>query len=159
MHVIFMQVSKASSRPLGENSSNQFTLFPQQSFDNWTIATASCIYIAFCQMWKPCQDRLRSARCVVRKNAIVIKARLDGDRKRTVFETNHPILDCQIFHGKTYQNGRKYINWPHNLPNCHKIYQMALKCTNILHSKTYLLNILKLGFLVWKYTISQPWFP
>jgi hypothetical protein len=65
---------------------------------------------------------------------------------------------CQIFIGATYQNGK-------NIPNDHKIYQMAiqfnkwplkygrklsqmvLKYTSISHSKA-LQNIPKLGFLV-----------
>jgi hypothetical protein len=34
---------------------------------------------------------------------------------------------CQIFRGTIYQNGGKYTKWPQNIPNCHKIYQIALK--------------------------------
>jgi hypothetical protein len=59
---------------------------------------------------------------------------------------------CQIFLGKTYQNGKKYTNG-HKL---HKIYQMAIKYTNNIHCNT-LQNLPKLGFLVWKYSIWQSW--
>jgi hypothetical protein len=34
---------------------------------------------------------------------------------------------CQIFHGTIYQNGEKYTKLPQNIPNGHKIYQMAVK--------------------------------
>jgi hypothetical protein len=36
---------------------------------------------------------------------------------------------CQIFLCKTYQNGGKYIKRTQNIPNDHKIYQMAAKQT------------------------------
>jgi hypothetical protein len=60
------------------------------------------------------------------------------------FHSHKPIhkQGCQIFLGTTYQNGKKYqlINnvykWPQNIPNGSKIYQMAIKYTNICHSKT-----------------------
>jgi hypothetical protein len=42
-----------------------------------------------------------------------------------------------------------------NVPNGHKVYQMAIKYTNIFNSKT-LPNLTKMGFLVLKYTIRQP---
>jgi hypothetical protein len=54
-----------------------------------------------------------------------------------------------------------------NMPINHKIYQVATKCrkidqlavkyTDIFHCKS-LKNSTKLGFLVWKYSIWQPWF-
>jgi hypothetical protein len=49
----------------------------------------------------------------------------------------------------------KYTKWPHNIPNGRKIYQMAIKYTNIFYGKT-LQNLTKLGFLVWTYAIWQP---
>jgi hypothetical protein len=60
--------------------------------------------------------------------------------------------------GSVYQNESQII------PNCIKIYQIvlkymyqvALKYTNIFHSKAFQ-NIPKLVFLYWKYTIWQPW--
>jgi hypothetical protein len=39
---------------------------------------------------------------------------------------------CQIFLDTTYQNEKKYTNLPQNIPNVHKIHQMAIKYTNIL---------------------------
>jgi hypothetical protein len=43
----------------------------------------------------------------------------------------------------------KYTKWPQNTPNCHKIYQMALKYTNIFYSKA-LQNIRKSGLIqIW----------
>jgi hypothetical protein len=47
----------------------------------------------------------------------------------------------------------KYTKWPQNIPNGHKIYQIALQYQ--YHCKT-LQNLPKLGFLVWKYAIWQP---
>jgi hypothetical protein len=34
---------------------------------------------------------------------------------------------CQIFLSTTYQNGGEYIKLPQNIPNVHKVYQMAVK--------------------------------
>jgi hypothetical protein len=34
---------------------------------------------------------------------------------------------CNIFMGKTYQNGGKYAKLPLNIPNGRKIYQMAVQ--------------------------------
>jgi hypothetical protein len=70
--------------------------------------------------------------------------------------------DCQIFAGKTYQNGGKYTKMTSTFTkiviNYTKkgriIFQMALKYTNIFHS-TALQNIPTLGIWVWKYTIWQ----
>jgi hypothetical protein len=36
---------------------------------------------------------------------------------------------CQIFLGTTYQNGNKLPKSPQNIPNGHKIYEMAVKYT------------------------------
>jgi hypothetical protein len=36
---------------------------------------------------------------------------------------------CQIFLRTTYQMTAKYTKWPRNIPNSHKIYQMATKYT------------------------------
>jgi hypothetical protein len=58
--------------------------------------------------------------------------------------------------GKIYQITMKYTKWPQNIPNGRTIDQMALKYRNICHCKS-LHNLPKLGFLVWKYTIWQPW--
>jgi hypothetical protein len=59
-----------------------------------------------------------------------------------------------------YQNRKKCTKWTQYVPewsqNIHKIFQMAVKCIYIFHSDT--LKIFpKLGFLVWKQTIWQPW--
>jgi hypothetical protein len=60
---------------------------------------------------------------------------------------------CQIFNGATYQNGNNIPNdhkihpWPQNIPNGSKIDQMAIKCSNIVHCKTFQ-NLPKFGFLV-----------
>jgi hypothetical protein len=46
---------------------------------------------------------------------------------------------CQIFLGKPYKNGKiyqmaiEYIKMPYNIPNSHKIDQMAIKYANIFH--------------------------
>jgi hypothetical protein len=61
-------------------------------------------------------------------------------------------LPDQIFLGTTYQNGGKYTKWPQNMPNGRKIFRIAI----VSHSKA-LQNMLKLGFLVWNYTILHPW--
>jgi hypothetical protein len=45
-----------------------------------------------------------------------------------------------------------------NIPNLHKIFQVAIKYINIFQSKA-LQNLPKLGCLVWKQTIWQPWLP
>jgi hypothetical protein len=54
------------------------------------------------------------------------------------------------------------LSW-HNIPKPRKIYQngrtvyqMTIQYTNIFHSKA-LQNLRKLGFLVWKHIIWQPW--
>jgi hypothetical protein len=47
------------------------------------------------------------------------------------------IQGCQIFLGKTYQNGEnvpqmtiKYTKWPYNIPNDHKIDQITINRSN-----------------------------
>jgi hypothetical protein len=50
----------------------------------------------------------------------------------------------------------KCTNWSWNISNIDKIFQMAVKYINLTQSKT-LQNLPKLGFLVWKQTIWQPW--
>jgi hypothetical protein len=57
---------------------------------------------------------------------------------------------------KMYQMTEKYSKWPNNIPNDHTIFQMTIQYTSIFHSKA-LQNLPKLGFLVWKQTIWQPW--
>jgi hypothetical protein len=52
----------------------------------------------------------------------------------------------------------KYTKWPYSISNGRKIDQMVIKYTNIFNCKT-LQNLPKLGFLVWKQTIWQPWWP
>jgi hypothetical protein len=72
---------------------------------------------------------------------------------------------CQIFGGAWYQN-RKNVPNQHKMyqmvikyfPNVLKVCQMAIKYINIFQSKA-LQNLPKLGFLVWKQTIRQPWLP
>jgi hypothetical protein len=51
----------------------------------------------------------------------------------------------------------KYTKRPQNIPNGRKKDLMAIKYINNVHYKT-LENLPKLGFLVWKYAIWQPWF-
>jgi hypothetical protein len=63
---------------------------------------------------------------------------------------------CQIFLGATYQNGKKIPEWQQNIPNGSKIDEMSVKFTNIFYCKS-LQNLPKLAFLIWKYTIWQPW--
>jgi hypothetical protein len=61
---------------------------------------------------------------------------------------------CQIFRGKTYQNGKidqitiKYTKWPQHIPKRHTIYQhLAIKGPP---------KLTQTGILVTKYTIWQP---
>jgi hypothetical protein len=70
---------------------------------------------------------------------------------------SHPGLPD--FFGTTYQNGK-------NIPNNHKIFQMALEYIkwpqkipndHIFHCKSHL-KLPKLGFLFWKYATRQPCF-
>jgi hypothetical protein len=49
--------------------------------------------------------------------------------------------------GKIYQITTKYTKVTLNLPNSRKIFQMAVKYSNIIHTEA-LQNIPKLGFLV-----------
>jgi hypothetical protein len=70
---------------------------------------------------------------------------------------------CQIFLDTIYQNEGKYAKLQQHyqmaityIPNDEKILQMTIKYTSIFHSKA-LQNLPKLGFLVWKQTIWQPW--
>jgi hypothetical protein len=58
--------------------------------------------------------------------------------------------------GKIYQITTKYTKWPQNITNGSKMDQMVIKYTKIFRSKT-LQNLPKLGFLVGKQTIWQPW--
>jgi hypothetical protein len=72
---------------------------------------------------------------------------------------------CQSFICATYQNGRKFNEWPQNVPNGHETYQMVVKYTEWPQTvptmsiprppKIYPNR----GFLVWKYTIWQPCMP
>jgi hypothetical protein len=52
--------------------------------------------------------------------------------------------------GKNITNDPNYTKRPYIIPNGHKIFQMVITYTNIY-------NLPKLGFLVWKQTIWQPW--
>jgi hypothetical protein len=70
------------------------------------------------------------------------------------------VLLAQHKKGKIYRitityryilNGQKYSKWPQNRPNSHKIYQ------NLPIEDSPKLP--KVGFLVSKYDIWQPWFP
>jgi hypothetical protein len=70
---------------------------------------------------------------------------------------------CQIFLGpnvpkweKIYQMTTNYTKLPYIVPNGHKILQMIITHHNIFHSKD-IQNLPKLGFLVLKQTIWQPW--
>jgi hypothetical protein len=70
---------------------------------------------------------------------------------------------CQIFLGTTYKIGKninlittKCTKWLWNVPNGRKLYQMLIKHTNIFNRNS-LQNLPKLGFLIRKYTIWQPW--
>jgi hypothetical protein len=71
---------------------------------------------------------------------------------------------CHIFLGTTYQNGGggiyqrtpKFTKWPWNIPDGRKMFPMAIKYNKKFHSNA-LQNIPKLVFLVWNYTIWQPW--
>jgi hypothetical protein len=57
-----------------------------------------------------------------------------------------------------YQFSTKNTKWPLNISKGGKIDEMVIKYTKmIFHSKT-LENLPKLGFLVWKQNIWQPWF-
>jgi hypothetical protein len=51
---------------------------------------------------------------------------------------------------------RKYTKWPQTILCYHKMFQMAIINTSIIHSKAYQ-NEPKLWYFVWKYTIWQPW--
>jgi hypothetical protein len=59
--------------------------------------------------------------------------------------------------GKYTKLNIKYTKWPQNIPNIRKIYQKAIKYTNIFHCKS-LQNWPELLFFVWKYAIWQPWY-
>jgi hypothetical protein len=54
-----------------------------------------------------------------------------------------------------YQMNTKCTKWLYNIPNLHKIFQMAIKYINIFQSKA-IQNLPKSGILVWKQTIWQP---
>jgi hypothetical protein len=53
-------------------------------------------------------------------------------------------------------NNHNIAKWPKDIPNDRKIFSMAIKYTSIFQSKV-LQNLPKMGFLVWKQTIWQPW--
>jgi hypothetical protein len=71
-----------------------------------------------------------------------------------------PEQGCQIFLVLTYQKYSKkttnYSKWSQNIPIAHEIYQVSIKFNKIILLQAFQ-NISKLGFLVWKYTIWQPW--
>jgi hypothetical protein len=58
--------------------------------------------------------------------------------------------------GENMPNCHQNTKRPWNVPNGRNIFQMDIEYTNLFHSKV-LQNLPKLGFLVWKYTIWQPW--
>jgi hypothetical protein len=47
--------------------------------------------------------------------------------RKKVFSVSYWNLGCQIFPGTIYQQSEKYTKLPQNMPNFHKIYQMAVK--------------------------------
>jgi hypothetical protein len=64
-------------------------------------------------------------------------------QKMSLLSEERSFQGCQIFLGKTYQNGKNYTKLPQNIPNVHKLFQMAvkycilsLKYINIFHCKT-----------------------
>jgi hypothetical protein len=70
---------------------------------------------------------------------------------------------CQIFNSPIYQNVEKYTKLPQNIPNDHR-YQMAVQkdqmCIDFIPTSSItrpIQNWPKLRYLVWKYTIWQPW--
>jgi hypothetical protein len=71
---------------------------------------------------------------------------------------------CQIFLGPNIPKCTKYTKLPQTtytkrlyiIPKGRKLFQMVIKYNNIFHSKA-LQTLPKLGFLVWKQTIWQPW--
>jgi hypothetical protein len=99
---------------------------------------------------------------------------IDGGSIRQTAPTALSNLEqgCQIFLGTIYQNGgggtipnnqkiyrmaTKYTKWPQNIPNARKI----TKWTYYLPTSSIAIpwkNLPKLGFLVWKYAVWQPWF-
>jgi hypothetical protein len=56
-----------------------------------------------------------------------------------------------------YQMTTNYTKQPYIILNGRKIFQIVKKYNNIFHSKA-LQNLPKLGFLVRKQTIWQPWY-
>jgi hypothetical protein len=65
--------------------------------------------------------------------------------------------------GKNIPTDHNITKWPQNVSNGLKIFQMTIKYstndykyTNVFHHKAHQ-NLPKFGFLVWKYTIWQPW--
>jgi hypothetical protein len=58
--------------------------------------------------------------------------------------------------GKNIPTGHNITKWPWNIPNGCKTLQMTIKYTNIFPFKA-IQNLPKLIFMVWKYTIWQPW--
>jgi hypothetical protein len=63
---------------------------------------------------------------------------------------------CWYMIPKPEKMNTKCTKWSRNIPNVHKILQMAIKYINIFQSKV-LQNFPKLGVLVWKQTIWPPW--
>jgi hypothetical protein len=52
------------------------------------------------------------------------------DTQNEIFVCNHLatlLQGCQIFLGIIYHHWEKYTKLPQNIPNVHKIYQMAVK--------------------------------
>jgi hypothetical protein len=65
---------------------------------------------------------------------------------------------ARFFLAKHTKKGKyTYTKWPQNVPNGLTIFQMAIKYTNIFHSKALQCKP-KSVFFVWKYTIWQPCF-
>jgi hypothetical protein len=58
--------------------------------------------------------------------------------------------------GEIYQMTTNYTKWPWNISSGRKIGQLVIIYTKIFNFKT-LLNLSKLGFLILKQTIWQPW--
>jgi hypothetical protein len=66
---------------------------------------------------------------------------------------------CQIILGTTYQNSEKFIRWPQNVPNGHKIAQISVKYykyVNIFQCTRALQNLPKWWFFGLKKNIWQP---
>jgi hypothetical protein len=115
---IYHMYSKCTKGPWKYQKVMKFTktMYSFQGLSNYSKIGTFCLYT----IWKPC---LMGEVCCW-KSSVMYSLNLFRGRN---YIHNEWASGCQIFLDTIYQKEKKYTKLPQNIPNGHKMYQMALK--------------------------------